>query len=179
MRTMKRIGLTLAMVLVLAMSFGCAKKQVAVTPEAAGSTETSTSADDAAAQANALAEKELAEALGKARMMITDSLVYFDFDKFDIKPEYRESLKEKAVVLKKFPQLRVLVEGHCDNRGTEEYNLALGERRARTVKEYLVVLGVSPSQVELISYGEERPAVEGSGEAVWAKNRRAAFKIIK
>ncbi|MFV0349561.1 MAG: peptidoglycan-associated lipoprotein Pal [Halodesulfovibrio sp.] len=177
MRNMKRIGLALFMVLVLAMSFGCAKKQVAATPEQASTVEQApVETVDSGAMT---AEQELAEALNKARMVITDELVYFEFDKFDIKADYRDSLKNKAAVMKKFPQLRVLVEGHCDDRGTEEYNLALGERRARAVKEYLMVLGVSASQIEVVSFGEERPAVEGKGEAVWSKNRRAAFKIIK
>ncbi len=177
MRTMKRFGLALFMVLVLAMSFGCAKKQVAATPEA--ETATYEQAPVESAYSGMSAEQELAEALSKARMVITDSKVFFDFDKFDIKAEYRDQLKEKAEILKKFPQLRVLVEGHCDERGTAEYNLALGERRARTVKEYLMVLGVDAGQIEVVSFGEERPAVTGTGEAVWSQNRRGEFKIIK
>lgn len=179
MRNMRRIGLALVMVMVLAMSFGCSKQQVSATPEKAGSTTAEQAPVEAADSGAMTAEQELAEALSKARMTISDAKVYFDFDKFDIKPEYRDQLKGSAAVMKKFPQLRVLVEGHCDARGTEEYNLALGERRARTVKEYLMVLGVSAGQIEVVSFGEERPAVEGTGEAVWSKNRRAEFKIIK
>lgn len=88
-------------------------------------------------------------------------------------------LKAKAEALKVYPQLRVLIEGNCDDRGTQEYNLALGERRARAAFEYLVLLGVRPDQLEIVSYGEERPAAMGNNEAAWAKNRRAEFKLIK
>ena len=73
---------------------------------------------------------------------------------------------------------RVRIEGNCDARGTQEYNLALGERRARAAYEYLVMLGVNPDQMEMISFGKERPAVEGTGPAVWAKNRRDDFRVI-
>ena len=104
--------------------------------------------------------------------------MYFDFDKFDIQPEYRDLLQQKADLMKAYPSIQVRIEGNCDARGTQEYNLALGERRARAVYEYMVMLGVNPSQLEMISYGKERPAVEGTGPAVWAKNRRDDFRVI-
>ena len=93
-------------------------------------------------------------------------------------PEYKDMLKTKAELMKKYPSIRVRIEGNCDDRGTQEYNLALGERRARAAYEYLVTLGVNPSQLEMISYGKENPAVQGTGEAVWAKNRRDDFRVI-
>ena len=179
MRNVKRIGLVLCMALVLAMGFGCAKKQVAQTPEKAQTESMETQQAPAESSDSMTAEQELAEAMKAGRMFVAESKVYFDFDKFDIKPEYRSILKEQATVLKKFSAIRVLIEGHCDSRGTAEYNLALGERRARAVKEYLMVLGVSASQMEIVSYGEERPAAEGNNEAAWAKDRRAEFKVIK
>ena len=104
--------------------------------------------------------------------------MYFAFDKFNIQPEYKDMLKTKAELMKKYPSIRVRIEGNCDDRGTQEYNLALGERRARAAYEYLVTLGVNPSQLEMISYGKENPAVQGTGEAVWAKNRRDDFRVI-
>lgn len=168
MNTAKRFGLVLTLALILATGFGCAKKQVAATPEPAPMG----SEDDPARRAQL-------EALARAQQIITDAKVYFDFDKFDLKTDSKDVLKQKADVLKKFPAIRVLVEGHCDERGTQEYNLALGERRARAVYEYLVMSGVNAGQLEMISYGEERPAVEGHNEAAWAKNRRGEFKIIK
>lgn len=180
MRISKQLGLALFLAFVLALGAGCAKKTQVQTPQQADKTTTVVEQAPAEATGDDMTkEAELAAAMDKATMVVTGNLVYFDFDKFEIKPEYRGLLKDKAAVLKKYPQMRVLVAGHCDNRGTEEYNLALGERRARTVKEYLMVLGVSASQLEVVSYGEERPAVEGSTEAAWAKNRRAVFTIIK
>ena len=109
---------------------------------------------------------------------ITDGRVLFAFDKFDIQPEYKDVLKTKADLMKQYPSIRVRIEGNCDERGTQEYNLALGERRARAAYEYMVTLGVSPSQLEMISYGKENPAVQGSGESVWSQNRRDDFRVI-
>lgn len=101
--------------------------------------------------------------------------VYFDFDKANLRPEAKELLKVNAQVLKDNPDVAVSIEGHCDERGTVEYNLALGERRANAAKQYLVDMGVAAGRMRTISYGEERPADPGQNEAAWAKNRRAAF----
>ena len=103
--------------------------------------------------------------------------VYFEFDSSDIKPEYRPLLEKKAAWLKANPESRVRIEGHCDDRGTAEYNLALGEKRAIRVMDYLVSLGVPARRISTISYGEERPAVPGENEEAWARNRRAAFRV--
>ena len=103
--------------------------------------------------------------------------VFFDFDKFDLKPEARDTLDRQAAWLKQYPRVTVTIEGHCDERGTREYNLALGQRRAAAVRDYLVALGVSDSRVDVISYGKERPEVVGSNEAAWAQNRRGVTTI--
>lgn len=103
--------------------------------------------------------------------------VFFDFDKYNLKPEARETLQRQAEWLKKFPSTTVAIEGHADERGTREYNLALGERRANSVKNYLVALGVNPNRIRTISYGKERPAVTGSNEAAWSQNRRAVTVV--
>jgi len=103
--------------------------------------------------------------------------VFFDFDKSDIKPEGRAVLQRQADWLKKFPNVTVTVEGHCDDRGTREYNLALGERRATAVKKMLVALGVPANRLSTISYGKERPAVVGDNEAAWAQNRRGVTVV--
>ena len=87
-------------------------------------------------------------------------------------------LTAKAELMKKYPSIRVRIEGNCDERGTQEYNLALGERRARAAYDYMVRLGVNPGQLEMISYGKEKPVVQGSGESVWAQNRREDFCVI-
>ena len=98
--------------------------------------------------------------------------VFFGFDRFDLTPEARLVLERQAAWLKQYSDLRLTVEGHCDERGTREYNFALGARRANAVKDYLVSLGVDPARVSTISYGKERPVAAGSNEAAWRLNRR-------
>jgi peptidoglycan-associated lipoprotein len=104
---------------------------------------------------------------------------YFDFDKADIRPEMRTVLQRNAEWLRRNPRVKVSIEGHCDERGTEEYNMALGQRRAEAAKNYLVSLGISSNRLSTISYGEERPADTGHSETAWAKNRRAEFSIVR
>ncbi len=104
--------------------------------------------------------------------------VFFDFDRSSLRADDQERLKQNAAWLASNTGKRALIEGHCDSRGTSEYNLALGERRASSAKEYLVRLGVAPTRLETVSFGEERPFDTGQGEAAWAKNRRAHF-IVK
>ncbi len=99
--------------------------------------------------------------------------IHFDFDKYDIRPGDASILNENAALLKKYPNVKIQVEGHCDERGTVEYNLALGERRASSTKNYLVSLGIPPARISTISYGKEKPLDPGHDEAAWAKNRRA------
>ena len=104
--------------------------------------------------------------------------IHFDFDKYDIRPGDGEILKENAALLKKHPSVKIQIEGHCDERGTVEYNLALGERRANNTKKYLLSLGISPDSISTISYGRERPLDPGHNEKAWAKNRRAHTIIL-
>ena len=104
--------------------------------------------------------------------------IYFDFDKSFIRLEDRPVLKEKAEFLKDNPNVRIMIEGNCDERGTNEYNLALGERRANSAAKFLISLGISPDRIETISYGEERPLALGHGEGAWAQNRRDDFVVI-
>ena len=103
--------------------------------------------------------------------------IFFDFDKSEIRPDVIDTLAKQAAWLKAFPSVTLVLEGHCDERGTREYNLALGERRANSMKEFLISLGISPNRLETISYGKERPAVLGSNEEAWAQNRRAVGTI--
>ncbi|MDD4702148.1 MAG: peptidoglycan-associated lipoprotein Pal [Desulfovibrio sp.] len=153
---MKRYALILALVMALAAGFGCAKKTTGepgyddgMTPE-----------------------------MRAAVQQITDGRVYFAFNKFNVENQYKDMLKQKSDLMKQYPTIRVRIEGNCDERGTQEYNLALGERRARAAYEYLVMMGVNPNQLEMISYGKENPAVQGNNEAAWAKNRRDDFRVI-
>ncbi|MDP7673159.1 MAG: peptidoglycan-associated lipoprotein Pal, partial [Vicinamibacterales bacterium] len=103
-------------------------------------------------------------------------IVYFDFDKSDIKPEFAEALRRNFEWIQQNPEAHIQLEGHCDERGTNEYNLALGERRSRAVYDYLVnTLGANPNRFTLISFGEERPEDPGHTESAWGKNRRVEF----
>ena len=103
--------------------------------------------------------------------------IYFDYDESDLRADAKSGLKANAEFMKSNGSSAVLIEGNCDERGSEEYNLALDMRRAEAAKRYLVDLGVESSRLSTISYGEERPAASGSGESAWAKNRRDDFKI--
>lgn len=103
--------------------------------------------------------------------------VFFGYDRYDLTQESRTTLDNQAAWLNQFQDLSITVEGHCDERGTREYNLALGERRASAVKNYLVALGVDPMRITTISYGKERPAVPGSNATSWAQNRRGVTKV--
>ena len=105
------------------------------------------------------------------------SPVYFDFDKYNIRSDARTALEYNAELLKQYPGKNILIEGHCDERGTVEYNLALGERRDKAVKDYLAQLGINKVRMETISYGKERPVDLGHNEIAWQKNRRAAFQV--
>lgn len=103
--------------------------------------------------------------------------VFFGFDRYDLSREAQLTIERQAEWMKIYPNVNVIVEGHCDERGTREYNLALGDKRATSVKNYLVALGIDGSRVTTISYGKERPAVLGSNEAAWAQNRRSVIVV--
>ncbi|UCF55852.1 MAG: peptidoglycan-associated lipoprotein Pal, partial [Deltaproteobacteria bacterium] len=100
------------------------------------------------------------------------------FDRYDLTPRAREILSQNAELLLKHSQVDIQIEGHCDERGTIEYNLALGDRRSNNAKQYLLSLGVSPNRISTISYGEEMPADPGHNEEAWAQNRRAHFIVL-
>ena len=105
--------------------------------------------------------------------------VFFDYDRYDLKDEGRATLQRQAAWMKMHPEVAVSVEGHCDERGTREYNLALGSRRATASKDYLVSLGVDAARVSTISYGKERPVCVESAESCWSINRRAVTVVTK
>ena len=104
--------------------------------------------------------------------LVSQNVVYFDFDRASVKSDFHSVLDMHAAFLVKNPGQSIVIEGHCDNRGTPEYNIALGERRAKSVETYLMNAGVSSSQVSVVSYGEEKPAVQGGSEYAFAQNRR-------
>ncbi len=184
-------ALMLAMLLVLGVS--CAKKTVTMEAEpmeeemAVEGAAAQQAAEDAAARREAELAKmsdaerqrhEAAMMAEEARMRaFVEENIHFDFDKYDLKPKAMMILDEKAAFLREHPEVRVLVEGHCDDRGTNEYNLALGDRRANSAKNYLVRSGVAESRITTISYGEEQPLCMEQAESCWWKNRRAQFQV--
>lgn len=118
-----------------------------------------------------------AEMARQAREEFQNRHIYFAFDRYDLSTETQATLDRKVAFLNENREARVQIEGHCDERGTTAYNLALGERRANSAKTYLITAGVNAARLMTISYGEERPVDPGQSEAAWAKNRRAQFVI--
>ncbi len=123
------------------------------------------STEDSAARARAAALEALSER------------VHFDFDRFEIKPEFARLLDRKVEILQQYPALRLTIEGHCDEWGSTEYNLVLGQRRAMAVRQYLASRGIVASRIRTTSYGRERPLSSESEEGAWARNRRAEFLV--
>ena len=103
--------------------------------------------------------------------------VFFDYDSSELDADAQELLQDQVAWLKQYSDVSVIIEGHCDERGTREYNLALGEKRAQSVKNYLISLGISSDRVSTISYGKERPAVVGSNDGAWSQNRRSVTLV--
>lgn len=176
----------LALVLVFAM--GCAKKEMVKSTEAgAGAAVSAPSSPESKPggivtetmkpETPPMAEKQMAMAGVAATQEKPSPLedIHFDFDKSFIREDAKPALQRVAEALKKSPGASVLIEGHCDERGTAEYNLALGERRAASAKSYLVSLGVKAGALSTVSFGEEKPLDPGHNEEAWAKNRRAHF----
>jgi len=162
-------GLVLASSLTLS---ACAKKAPLTLPPDPGPSSTTMVGDPASGTGPALAAPG-SQADFLAQLMGQDT-IYFDRDRFNIDSVAQQALAAQVVWLSKYPAKRITIAGHCDERGTREYNLALGERRANAVKNYLVSLGIDAARITTVSYGKERPAALGSNEEAWAKNRRAA-----
>ncbi len=123
--------------------------------------------------AGAIDAEDLTDSATEVDLQLED--VFFDYDSFELDATDRATLAANARALRAHPEMRVTIEGHCDERGTVQYNLALGEKRARETKRYLVSLGVSGGQLDIVSYGKERPFAVGEGDAIWSQNRRAHF----
>lgn len=156
---------------------GCAKKRPDVLPPAPQGTGQT---DTGPAQPTGPVAGEIVPGSREDFMRsVTSDTVHFGTDLYDIDAEARAILDSQATWLAKFPNVRVSVEGHADERGTREYNLALGDRRANSAKNYLVTRGVDPARVSTISYGKERPTALGSDEASWAQNRRAVTVTVQ
>ncbi|MBI4531154.1 MAG: peptidoglycan-associated lipoprotein Pal, partial [Candidatus Latescibacteria bacterium] len=116
-----------------------------------------------------------AEALRKAELTL--NAIHFDFDRYNLRSDAQQILAKHATVFQKYPEANVTIEGHCDERGTIEYNLALGERRAKSARDYLVRYNLAPKRFKIVSFGKERPVDLRQNEEAWAKNRRAEFVV--
>jgi len=135
--------------------------------------------EQAVKEAPTAISEETALSSAAAQLQAALEKIYFDFDSFVLSTQARDSLSRDAKLLLKYGSAKVQIEGHCDERGSDEYNLALGEKRAKAAMSYLVPLGVPSSQLSFISYGKEKPADPGHDEAAWAKNRRDEFVVNK
>jgi len=183
---MKRYVIILMLLALVLVAAGCAKKEV-------------TKPDDQQKQSDAdKAPKDTADKVADTQVPTTIESIdskdgstlsatelegifkdlFFDYDKYDVKENYQPTLKSIAAWMTKNTGARLSIEGHCDERGTNEYNLALGDRRAKAVRDALVALGVPSSKIDVISYGEEKPLCREQTEECWAKNRRAHFVVL-
>ena len=166
------IGILMAGVLVLA---GCKTKPIESMPETSQAPATTGSTAGMQTPTTQNGQQLSAEELAKQELAKAGMVIYFDYDSSDIKPEFNSVVTAHAKYLASNSNLKVRLEGNTDERGTREYNIGLGERRAQSVRRALLLQGVTESQVTTLSYGEERPAVAGSDEAAYAKNRRVEF----
>jgi peptidoglycan-associated lipoprotein len=180
-------AIMLAMLLALPVS--CAKKQVTMESQEMAAEEgmQQQTAEDEAARREAEEMRRAREARQRQeaasmseearRAAFEDENIHFDFDKYVLTPQAMMILDDKAAYLREHPGVRVLVEGHCDDRGSNEYNLALGDRRANSAKDYLVKSGVAEGRITTISYGEEQPLCRQQNESCWSRNRRDQFSV--
>ncbi len=174
---MKRIASIALLLLGAALLSGCPKKHNVIEPPAAGTQvpgSSSTSPGQGASTSGRALDGDAGQGngMGSATGPLAKRIIYFDFDKSEIKPEFADLVAAHARNLTTHPNLRVKLEGNTDERGTREYNIGLGERRAQAVRRALMLQGVAESQLTTVSFGSERPAVEGDDEAAWAQNRR-------
>jgi peptidoglycan-associated lipoprotein len=192
---MRRLCVAIFIILAITTVNGCAQRKIAgapeqppAQPEIMKTEDKKTTADTAAAKElpkESITEKQLSKAqpadvqptLKELQTRIQD--IRFDYDRYDIKDDAKPVLKEVSAILSRNKDIKVIIEGHCDERGTNEYNLGLGDRRANSAKEYLISLGIPSGKVETISYGEEKSLCAEQTEECWAKNRRAHFVLVE
>lgn len=195
----KRISFHAVLVFIIAVliTAGCAKQEVVKKDEGIAPTQAVKQDDSKKPAATASTQSNAAPAVPtKApdqplpvqqtqKSSTTEQLqsalnkIYFDFDSADVSESARDTLSKNATEMMKDRSVKFRIEGNCDERGSTEYNLALGERRAKAARKYLVTMGIKPERLSVISYGEEKPAVQGNDESAWAKNRRDEFVIVK
>ena len=175
---MKVIAILLVAVLALSI-VGCGKKKAEVDPDAEREAAERAAAEAEAAKEPALPEREVEPVVPIRPEDIKLDNIYFEYDKYDLTAGSKSILSSNARVMMEHSNFNILIEGHCDERGTEEYNLALGEKRALAARDYLVGFGIAKNRISVISYGEEKPVDPRHNEDAWAKNRRAQFVVTK
>ncbi len=179
----KLIVFTLAIVLVFSFAVSCKKKPKEVPPPPPQTQEQPKveKVEAPVVQEPQLTEEELflQKSLDQINSEKPLGTIYFDYDRAVIRDDARTILDGNAAWMKKFKSVKVQVQGHCDERGTEEYNLALGEKRAKAAQDYLLSTGISSNRIQIISYGKSQPINPGHDEAAWQMNRRAQFLIIE
>ena len=162
-----------SVLLASALALGACSKKAPPELPPAPETNTSQPATPAPAGATLGTQRHFVDAVGEA-----NTVIYFDTDRFNIDTRSAAALQTQAQYFAQYPNLTFTIEGHCDERGTRDYNLALGERRASAAKNYLTSLGIPASRIRTVSYGKERPVALASNESAWAQNRRAATIVI-
>ena len=186
MKKISTLGLALAAFAALSLASGCSSKPKAKSASSSASSTSSqapsgpservpdptdiTVSPDASGADAAISAEDM-----NRRGYLKD--VFFDLDRSEVRGDQREALDQNAAWLRKRPEVRIVIEGHCDERGTAQYNMALGERRAQTVMDYLVALGIPASRIQVMSYGKERPFTRGHDDKSWAQNRRGHFVV--
>lgn len=173
------------MAVILLLGAGCAKKTTSTPPGSQTQVEVKDGYEwekQDGSQSGQIDERTLTEEQMRAQqkeqaVQELRNRIHFGFDSYELSAESREILQGKAEFMKRFPEVTMIIEGHCDDRGTEEYNLALGERRARSAYEFLILLGVEPERMSIVSFGEERPLDPAQNETAWAMNRRDEFRV--
>ena len=178
----KLLILSLAVILVFSFSVSCKKKPKEVPPPPPQAKEQpkvekveQPPVQPQLSEEDIFLQKSL-EQINKEKPLAN---IFFDYDKAVVRDDAKPVLETNAVWLKRFRTVKILIEGHCDERGTEEYNLALGEKRAKAAQDYLITLGISADRMKIISYGKSQPVDPGHNEAAWQKNRRDQFLIIE
>jgi peptidoglycan-associated lipoprotein len=168
---MKKILLVAVVAAIFALAFAGCKKTVPPPPPETKPVVTDTTP-------KAVEPPKVEQPVKKTIVEAQFQTVYFDFDKYNLRPDGKAALDSNYTLMKTFPDVVIKIEGNCDERGTVEYNLSLGQKRAQSAQDYLTGLGIAANRISIISYGKERPAVQGNDEAAWAKNRRCEFRII-
>ena len=179
----KLVIFSLAAILVLSFAVSCKKKPKEVPPPPPQAQEQPKveKVEPPKVEEPQLTEEEifLQKSLDEINRLKPLAAVYFDYDKALVRDDAKPTLEANAAWLAKFKTIKILIEGHCDERGTEEYNLALGERRAKSTLDYLTTLGIAAERMKIISYGKSQPVNPGHDESAWQQNRRAQFLVIE